>query len=146
MRADDERPEGSPRHEPENRMVTREDVESFLLRMEETAEEVEPGMWVVGSDGMRLVIHHSPPLLVLRIKVLDVPEEGERRNELYRSLLEINASDLIHGAYGIEEGDVILTETLELDHLDFARFQASVDSLLLAVASHRESLSRFRER
>ena len=35
-------------------MVTREDIESFLLRMEESAEEVQPGMWVVGADGQAL--------------------------------------------------------------------------------------------
>jgi len=127
-------------------MVTREDVDSFLLRMEEDAEEVGPGMWVVESEEGRLVIHHSPPLLLLRVKVLTVPPEESRCVDLFRRLLELNATDLVHGAYAIEEGDVILTETIELDHLDFGRFQSSVDSLQLAVASHLEVLSPYRER
>ena len=126
-------------------MVTREDVESFLLRMEESFEEVEPGMWVVGSDGASLVVHHNPPLLLLRTKVLEVPAENSKCTELFRRLLELNASELVHGAYAIEEGDVILTDSLELEHLDFGEFQASVDSVQLALASHLETLSPYRE-
>lgn len=127
-------------------MVTREDVESFLLRMEVDVEEVEPGMWVTHAeeDEARLVVHYSPPLLVLRTKVLDVPEDDQQCLGLFRRLLELNASDLVHGAYGIEEGDIILSDSLELENLDFNEFQASVDSMQLAVASHLESLSPFR--
>ena len=128
-------------------MVTREDVESFLLRMELEVDEVEKGMWVVrpaGGDGAGRVVHYSPPLVVLRTKVLDVPEDQERCTGLYRRLLELNATDLVHGAYGIEEGDIILADSLELENLDFNEFQASVDSMQLAVASHLESLSPFR--
>ena len=127
-------------------MVTREDVESFLLRMELELEEVEPGMWVAHTpdDGARMVVHYSPPLVVLRTKVLDVPGDEQRCTELYRRLLELNATDLVHGAYGIEEGDIILSDSLELENLDFNEFQASVDSMQMAVASHLESLSPFR--
>jgi hypothetical protein len=126
-------------------MVTREDVESFLLRLEGEHEEVEPGMWVMGSDGARLVIHHSPPVLILRTKVLEVPGAETDCTALFRKLLELNATDLVHGAYAVEEDDVILTDTLALENLDFAQFQASVDSLQMALASHLESLSPYRE-
>ena len=126
-------------------MLTREDVESFLLRMEESFQEVEPGMWVIDSDGGSLVLHHTPPLLVLRTKVLEVPAQDTRCTELFRQLLELNASELVHGAYAIEEDDVILTDSLELEHIDFDTFQAAVDSVQLALASHLEKLSAYRE-
>ena len=127
-------------------MVTREDIESFLIRMQAEFEEVEPGMWVVqgGANGARLVVNHAPPLLLLRTKVLEIPTDQERCTELYRRLLELNAMDVIHGAYGIEEDDVILTDALELENLDFNEFQASVDSMQIAVASHLESLAPYR--
>ena len=125
-------------------MLTRDDIESFLLRIDDAVEEIEPGMWVLGSDSGRLVVHYSAPLLILRTKVLGVPASGERCTELFRRLLELNASELVHGAYAIEEGDVILTDTLELDRLDFAGLQASVDSMQLALASHLEGLAPFR--
>ncbi len=126
-------------------MVTREDVESFLLRMDEPVEDVDPGMWVLGPEGGRVVVHYSPPLLILRVKVLDVPGDQSRCTELFRRLLELNASDLVHGAYAIEEDEIILTDTLELEHLDFNAFQSAVDSLQMALASHLETLSPFRE-
>lgn len=130
-------------------MVTREDVESFLFRMELEYEQVATDMWLVQTDddsdaGVRLVIHHSPPVLLLRLKVLDVPEDERRCTELYRRLLELNATDLLHASYGIEEDDVILYDTLELENLDFNEMQASVDSIYMALASHREQLSPYR--
>jgi predicted HTH domain antitoxin len=51
----------------------------------------------------------------------------------------------VHGAYAIEEGDVILTEALELENLDFNEFQATVDSMQMALASHLEELAPFRD-
>ena len=132
---------------PEIFMVTREDIESYLLRLEGEHEEIEPGMWVLQSesvDGARLVIHHSPPLLILRTKVMDLPEDREQCAELFRRLLELNAVDLVHGAYGIEEGDVILSDAMQLENLDFNEFQASIDSIQVALASHLETLAAYR--
>ena len=126
-------------------MVTREDVESFLLRMGLEYEELQEGMWLVksGTTGAGLVMHLSPPVLVFRLKVMEVPKDESRCTELYRRLLEYNATDLLHAAYGLEAGDVILTESLELENLDFNEFQATVDSFQLAVAAHLESLAQY---
>jgi hypothetical protein len=127
-------------------MVTREDLESFLLRSEQEYEEVEPGMWTMqaGADA-RLVIHYSPPLVILRAKVLDIPEGDSGHEALFRRLLELNAMDLVHGAYGIEADDVILSDSLELENLNFNEFQASLDSIQVGLASHLEELSPYRE-
>jgi hypothetical protein len=129
-------------------MLTREDVESYLLRAELTHEEVGEGMWVAPLDeagGARLVVHHSPPVLVFRLKVLDIPADREKCSGLYKRLLELNATDLVHAAYALEESDVILTETLEMENLDFNEFQATVDSFQVALASHLELLAPFRD-
>ena len=72
-------------------------------------------------------------------KVMDLPEEGGSK-EFYRKLLELNAGDVVHGAYGIEEGELIISDTLELATLDFQELQASVESVLFAVSSHMEML------
>ena len=45
-----------------------------------------------------------------------------------------------HGAYGIEDGDLILSDTLELETLDFHELQASMESITLAAASHMEQI------
>ena len=130
-------------------MVTREDVVNFLNRMELEFEEVSEGMWLAypgGPEGRTpVVVSYAPPLLVFRLKVLDVPRDGEKCTQLYRTLLEANASDLVHAAYGLEEDDVILTESLELENLDFNEFQATIDSFGMALATQMEALAPFRD-
>jgi hypothetical protein len=124
-------------------MVTREDLESYLLRMEDyEAEEVEEGMYMVTDrdGGPTIVVNHSAPLLLLRMKVMDLPEASASDAALFRTLLELNASDLVHGAYGLEDRELILSDTLELETLDFHELQASIESMQLAAAGHIERI------
>ncbi len=121
-------------------MVTREDLESFLIRMDLDWEEVDEGMFLVQSPSGGVVVHLSDPVLLLRLKVMDLPGDGANLTELYRTLLELNATDIVHGAYGIEEGELIISDTLELGNLDFEELQASVESLQYAASSHLDRI------
>jgi len=123
-------------------MITREDVESFLIRMDMDFEELDEGMYLVRSrnGGPPIVIHHSEPLLLLRLGIMDLPDDGADLTELFRTLLTLNATDVVHGAYGIEEDEIILSDTLELQTLDFAELQASIESLQMAVSGHLERI------
>ncbi len=122
-------------------MVTRDDLESFLIRLDAEYEELEEGMFLVRTrnGGLPLVINYAPPLLLLRMKVMDLPR-GEGSMELYRTLLELNATDVVHGSYGLEDGELILSDTLELETLDFQEIQASVESIQLAASGHMERI------
>jgi hypothetical protein len=122
-------------------MVTRDDLESFLIRMDLDFHEVDDGMYLVESPNHRVpvVVHHSPPLLIIRLKVMSLPEGGDLK-DLYESLLIWNATDVVHGAYGIEENDLIISDTLELETLDFPELQASLESLQMAASSHMERI------
>jgi len=132
-------------------MVNKEDVERFLDRL--TADgasysEVEPGLWVVKPTGeldFSVVVHYSPPVVLLRVKVMTLPTEPESLAHLTRRLLELNATDLVHGSYGIEDESIVITEALELSHLDYEEFQAAYESMTLALASHLRELGSFRE-
>jgi hypothetical protein len=132
-------------------MVTREEVEGWLDRLAAEGavyREVEPGLWVVRPGGaldVDLVVHYSPPVLVLRVKVMDLPRDDGRFAQLNRRLLELNATDLVHGSYGITDNAVVLTEALELEHLDFEEFLASYESMTLALATHLRELATYRE-
>ena len=117
-------------------MVTRDDLESFLIRMDMDWDEVDEGMFLVQSQSGGVVVHLSDPVLLVRLKVMDLPNGESDLGELYRALLEWNAADIVHGAYGIEDGELILTDTLELQTLDFEELQASVESLQYAASSH----------
>jgi hypothetical protein len=132
-------------------MVTRDDIESFLDRL--TAEgatysEVEPGLWILkpgGAFDFDVVVHYSPPVVLLRVKVMNVPADGDQCASLNRRLLELNASDLVHGSYGIEGESIVLTEALELGHLDFEEFLASYEGITISLASHVRELAAYRE-
>jgi hypothetical protein len=123
-------------------MVTREDLESFLIRMDIEYEEVDEGMYLVRgrSSGLPVVVHHADALLLIRMKLMDLPETLASEMDLYRTLLELNATDVVHGAYGIEEGELILSDTLELETLDFHELRASMESIELAATGHMESV------
>ena len=131
-------------------MVTREDIQSFLDRVEGGTVEVtelEPGLWRARTQtGAEVVVNYAPPVVILRVRVMEPPASDEKRNGLYRQLLEFNARDLIHGSYGLEGEHVVLTDALELADLDYTEFEASWDSLTLALASHLSALAPYRER
>ena len=127
-------------------MISREDLESFLIRTEMDHREIGESMWLVDpvkdavEDHPAVVVSLSPPLVIFRSSIGTVPEGDHARLKLYQTLLELNATDLVHGAYGLEGDEVILVDALELQDLDYSEFQASLESLSLAVTSHVQLL------
>jgi hypothetical protein len=132
-------------------MVNKEDIERFLDRLSAdgaTYSELEPGLWIVKPSGeldFSVVVHFSPPVVILRVKVMSLPTEATSLATLSRRLLELNATDLVHGSYGIEEESIVMTEALELAHLDYEEFQAAFESITVALASHLRELGSYRE-
>lgn len=131
-------------------MLTHDDIQSFLDRIEGGTVEVtelEAGLWRARTQtGAEFVVHFAPPVVILRVRVMEPPAGNDKRSELYRTLLEFNARDLVHGSYGLEGAHVVLTDALELADLDYSEFEASWDSLTLALASHLSALAPYRER
>ena len=131
-------------------MITREDIQSWLDRLDGgglTVTEIEPNLWLARTpDDSEVVVHFAPPVVILRVRVMELPGSEPRRSELFRQLLEYNARELVHGSYGLEGDHVVLTDTLELENLDFSEFEASFDSITLALASHLATLAPYRER
>jgi CesT_Tir_1 len=130
-------------------MRTKEDIEGFLDRLDSgtaETEELEPGLWVVRTTGgAEVLVHFAPPVVILRVAVMPLPSGAGKQAELCRRLLGYNARDLVHGAYGLEGDRVVLVDTLELENLDFSEFEASFDSLTLALATHLGALAPYRE-
>lgn len=133
-------------------MVTREDIESFLDRLTAEADgasysEVEPGLWIVHPTGgldLDVVVHYSPPVVIIRMKVMNVPQSDAVSASLNRRLLQLNATDLVHGSYGIERESIVLTEALELAHLDYDEFLSSYEGMTLALTAHLRELAAYR--
>ncbi len=130
-------------------MLTREDIEAWLDRLDSgSAEvsEVEPGLWMVRTAaGAEVLVNFAPPVAILRVTVMTLPAGTAQQAKLCRQLLEYNARDLVHGAYGLEGDKVVLVDTLELENLDFNEFEASFESMTLAIATHLGALAPYRE-
>ncbi len=127
-------------------MRSREDIESYLARAEVQYEVVgEDGMWLVRdtSLGENIAIKASEPLLLFRVKVLDLAGVSDRA-ALYEALLKLNATDLVHGSYGISDDAIVLTCTLEMENLDYNELQAVLDDFSVALANHYERLAELR--
>ena len=131
-------------------MKTKEDIEAFLDRLGaegDSYREVEPGLWVLkpaGALDFDVVVHYSPPVVVLRVKVMELPKDKAASTTLSRRLLELNASDMMHGSYGIEKEWIVLTEALELAHLDYEEFLAAYESITVSLASHLREIGSYR--
>jgi hypothetical protein len=131
-------------------MITLDYIQSFFDRLyggNLTVMEIEPNIWLLRTpDDAEVVVSYAPPVVILRVRVMELPASEPRRGELFRQLLEYNARDLVHGSYGLEGDHVVLTDTLELENLDFSEFEASFESMTLALASHLGALASYRER
>jgi len=123
-----------------------DDIRAFLRKMDLRFDEPREGTWVIsGLDGIdKLVITLSGPVLVFRVKVMDMPRL--HREDLFRTLLELNASEMMHGAYGVEGDAIVISDALQIENLDFNEFAASVDDITLAVASHHSRLAKYQDR
>jgi hypothetical protein len=121
-------------------------VEQYLIDLMFTYREVEKNLWYVDDEDHSLqgvAIMLADPLVVFRVVVMDAPRE--RRLELFTKLLELNASDMVHGAYALEDEKIVLIDTLEYETLDYGEFRATLDAFSLALTQHYPVLSSYRE-
>jgi hypothetical protein len=126
-------------------MRTEQDVEAYLLRLKRRfgAVDDQPGTFLVESSGGMppVALRVDPPLVVLRVHVGDV-KRGADAAPLFRKLLELNARQLVHSSYGLDDEHVVLSAALELENLDFNELQATLDEIDVALAQHVSELAR----
>ena len=122
-----------------------EKIEAFILELGLPFDRVDDELWLIHDDIDyidNIVVFHNPPVLTFRIKVMEAPKEAVRP-ALYRRLLQLNASSMIAGAFGLEDEDVVLVESLQSETMTQSEFQAAFDSLTLAVREHYNDLKSF---
>ena len=122
-------------------MKSAEDVESYLLRIGVAHETVHPGFWLVKTDGPPLAVSLAGPVLAFRLKVMDLPRTG--KEELFRTLLSLNTTEMVHGAFGLEGDSVVMVDALELENLDGNELQAVIDEFSMAFTKHYPTLARW---
>ena len=120
-------------------------IEQYLIDLKYNYQEVKPNFWLLDDEEHDLegvAVMYDDPLVIIEVQVMDAPTE--KREEFFAKLLELNAGDMIHGAYGLDGGKVIIINTLEYDSLDYAEFRASLDAISLALTQHYPILSVYR--
>mgnify|MGYP006292748585 CR=1 FL=1 len=127
-------------------MEIRERVEGYIINLSLTYETVEENTWIINDEDNNLnnlVVVAEEPLVIFRVNVMEIP--ADKKEEFFEELLRLNASDLVHGAYALENNNVILIDTLEVDTMDLEEFQASLDAIGLALSQHYHILSKYRK-
>ncbi len=127
-------------------MANERDVERYFEELGYDYEMLGPSMWVVdaaveGGFG-KVIVSYSPPLVVLRLKVVELAK-GRDDAKLFRALLEANARDVVHGAFGLEDNAVVVVDTFEAEYFDVVELQASVDGMAFAAATILPRLEKF---
>ncbi|HEY8945693.1 MAG TPA: CesT family type III secretion system chaperone [Polyangiaceae bacterium] len=118
---------------------TNEDLEAYLTRLERSFERIEDGTYVIkmGAGRPLVAARLAPPVLVLRVAIGSAPSGSAA---LYRRLLELNATALLHAAYGLEGDRIVLASALELESIDLNELEAVLADIDLALAEHVPSL------
>jgi len=127
-------------------MRTLEDVEKYLLELDAPYEVLGDGLFRLIDDVPEvddIIVLVTPPLVVFSVRLMKIP--SKHRENFFHKLLELNASDLVGGAYGIDGDDVVITDTLQLENLDYNEFQASIESLAFAIHEHHPILKKIAE-
>ncbi|MDR0321695.1 MAG: YbjN domain-containing protein [Treponema sp.] len=122
-------------------------IEQYLIDLMITYQQVENNLWLLDDEERSLqgvAVMQAEPLVIIRAEIMDAPKS--HLLELYKKLLELNASDIIHGAYALDHGKIVLIDTLQYETMDYEDFRASLDSFSMALADHYPVLSKFREK
>jgi len=122
-------------------------IEQYLIDLKYSYQEVKQNLWLLddtehGLEG--IAVMYTDPLVIIRVQVMTVPQASKL--EFFIKLLELNAQEMIHGAYGLEGDKVVIIDTLEYDHMDYSDFQAALDAISLALTQHFPVLSVYREK
>jgi len=128
-------------------MATNKDIENYFEELELNYKKISDNVWILNleDEGIdNLVVNHEEPILLFRIKLMDAPKKN--REQFFKRLLELNATDLTHGAYALEEKSVVLINTLQSENLDLNELQSTIEALSFAAIQHYSELSSFREK
>ena len=122
-------------------------IEQYLIDLMLTYQQMDSNLWLLDDEEHSLqgvVVMHAEPLVIIRAEIMDIPKQNCM--ELYTKLLELNATDVIHGAYALDSGKIVLIDTQEYDRMDYDDFRATLDSFSLVLTQHYPILSKYKEK
>ncbi len=126
-------------------MNIKEKLENYFIELGISFESKGENLWVITDDAKNLqkvIVTSEGPVITLTVKLMALP--AKNREDFFKTLLTLNATDLFHGAYGLEGDNVVWIDSLESETLDLAELQASLDAISFAVTQHYKVLSEYR--
>ncbi|HEX2735117.1 MAG TPA: CesT family type III secretion system chaperone [Polyangiaceae bacterium] len=119
-----------------------EDLEAQLLRLDRKFERADDKTVLVrlAPNQPPAALRLAEPVLVMQVEIGLVANQEAQQAALFRKLLELNASDLLHAAYGLSGNTIVLLAALELSHLDPNELEATLADFDLALAKHTSTL------
>jgi hypothetical protein len=126
-------------------MESKEKLVSYLNKLSLNYEELSSNTWVVKglAKGIEnVVVAAIDPVIIVRVKVMEVPSGN--REKLFEKLLNLNSTDMLHGAYAIDGANIIIINTLVAETMDLEELQATLDAIGFALTSHYPILLEYR--
>lgn len=120
---------------------TVEDVENYILQSGRRYE-AKGSTFVLasGPDEPPIAVRVAPPIVAVNAAIGEVPGDDPLRLKVFQRLLELNATDLMHAAYGIEDGKIVLSAALVLETLDPNELSATLADIDMALLRHTKEL------
>jgi hypothetical protein len=117
---------------------TSDDLEAQLGRLGRRYERTPDGTFIVslGPNQPPAALLLVPPVLVIQVAIGEAPKELSAAAPVYKKLLELNASALLHAAFGLENDQIVLAAALELDSLDLNELEAVLADIDVALGEH----------
>jgi len=124
-------------------MKTNEDIEIYLKQMGIEFQSPEDGLWILKLEpsNLTLIMKHEVPILEFMVTVANLPEKN--LDAFYRRLLEWNATEVVHGAYGLIGDKVVMSTALQSENLDYNELQAAIESIALQLQIHYPEMKSF---
>jgi hypothetical protein len=121
-------------------------VEEYLIDLGISYQEMSKGAWLIEDMARgipKMVVSLADPIVVIRADVMKSPQK-EREN-FFKTLLELNATDFLHGAYALDGQEIVAIDTLEYEGMDKHEFGASLEAMAFALRQHYPILSKYLE-
>jgi len=122
-------------------------VEEYLIDLGISYQELSKGAWLIEDEAKglpKMVVSHTDPIVVIRADVMPVPEKDKL--ELFTTLLRLNGSDFLHGAYALDGEEIVALDTVEYETMDKNDFRASIEAMAFALSQHYPKLLQYTAR
>lgn len=120
-------------------LKSEEDLEGFLNKLERHFERLDHGTFLVsvGANLAPVALRIASPVLVAQVAIGESPVgDAALEARVFRTLLQLNATDLLHAAYALEDGRIVLIAALELENLDGNEVEAVLADMGMAQSKH----------